>query len=171
MQRFANAIKVQAGLAGQTFGQPRFGTITSFNPSNFTARVQLQPEGTISGWLPVLSPWTGNGWGMVCPLIAGDQVLIIPHEGQAEHWVIIGRSYSNVSVPPPAAPGELWIVHSSGSSLKLRSDGTIAISGDLHVNGDIYDRHGSLAHLRLTYDGHTHISPSGGNTSLPSTTD
>jgi len=52
----------------------------------------------------------------------------------------------------------LWLVHRSGSFLKLAADGTVQVNGDLHVAGDVYDRHGSLAQLRGHYDAHTHGS-------------
>ncbi len=171
MQRLRDAIRTQAGMVGRTLGQPRFGTITSFNLDDYTARVKLQPEGIVTGWLPVLSSWTGSGWGMVCPLAAGDQVLVLPQEGDTEHGIIIGRAYSKASPPPKAATGELWIVHASGCCLKLKADGTVAITGDLHVLGDVYDTHGSLSRLRGIFNSHTHRVPSGGNTSPPEVTD
>lgn len=171
MERLRDAIKNQAGIANRTIAQPRFAIVTSFNMADYTARVTLQPEGTMTGWLPVLSPWTGAGWGMVCPLAAGDQVLVLPQEGDAEHGIIAGRTYSNVSPPPHVAAGEFWIVHSSGSCLKLKADGTVAISGDLHVTGNIYDIHGSLSHLRGVFNEHTHTASSGASTSPPNITD
>ncbi len=171
MQRLLNAIKTQAGMVDRTLGQPRFGTISSFNAADHTARVLLQPEGTVTGWLPVLSPWTGVGWGIVCPLAAGDQVFVLPHEGDAEHGVIVGRAFSSRCPPPQSAEGELWIVHPSGSCLKLKGDGTVSVSGDLHVEGDVYDSHGSMAHLRGNFNAHTHTVASGAITSLPNLTD
>ncbi len=63
MERFLNALKAQAGALDQFVGQPRFGIVTSVDPSSATARVQLQPEGVLTGWLPVLSAWVGAGWG------------------------------------------------------------------------------------------------------------
>jgi hypothetical protein len=171
VQRLRDAIRAQAGMVDRTLGQPRFAIITSFNLADYTARVKLQPEGTLTGWLPVLSPWTGSGWGMVCPLAAGDQVLVLPQEGDTEHGVVVGRAYSKASPPPQAAAGELWIVHASGCCLKLKADGTVSITGDLHVLGDVYDRHGPLSRLRDIYNAHTHRVPSGGNTSTPEVTD
>lgn len=171
MQRLRDAIKIQASMVDRTTGQPRFGTVTSFNPANHTARVKLQPEGIVSGWLPVLAPWTGAGWGIVCPLAAGDQVFVLPQEGAAEHGVIVGRAYSNGSPPPQSTAGELWIVHASGACLKLREDGTVSISGDLHVTGDIYDRHGPMSRLRTAFNMHTHTVPSGATTSASGITD
>lgn len=171
MNGLLDALRVQAAKLDRTLAQPRFGTISSFNATNYTARVLLQPEGTITGWLPVLSPWIGSGWGIVCPLAIGDQVLAISQEGNAEHGVIVGCAYSNRAAPPAATAGEFWIVHKSGASLKLKTDGTVSIAGDLHVDGDVYDRHGSLAHLRGVYNEHRHNTASGSSTSQPNNTD
>ena len=171
MERLINALKAQAGAINRSLGQPRFGTVSSFDSSNFTARVQLQPEGVVTGWLPVLSPLTGQGWGMVCPLAFGDQVLVLPQEGDAEHGVIVGRAFSKLSPPPSTPTGEVWITHPSGCCLKLRNDGSILIEGDLHVNGQIFDNHNSLAHLRSSHNNHKHFTASGSSTSTSDITD
>ena len=88
----------------------------------------LQPEGVLSGWLPILSPWTGNGWGICCPPTPGDQVLVLAQEGDAEHGIIIGRTFSNAQTSPITPVGELWVVHRSGSFIKLQNDGTIQMN-------------------------------------------
>jgi len=59
MDRFLNAIKAHTGAQDAAAGQPRFGVVTSVDPAAGTARVQLQPDGVLTGWLPVLSPWAG----------------------------------------------------------------------------------------------------------------
>ncbi len=86
-----------------SFAQPRMGTVTSSNSLTATAKVLLQPEGVLTGWLPVLTQWAGSGWGMTCPVSPGDQVLIIPQEGDAQHGLIVGRLYSNLVRPPGGA--------------------------------------------------------------------
>jgi phage baseplate assembly protein gpV len=152
-------------------GQPRFGVITSVDPATATARVTLQPEGVLSGWLPVLSAWVGAGWGISCPPSPGDQVLVLAQEGDAEHGMIVGCAFSKTQQPPAAPVGELWLMHSSGSFIKLQNDGTVQINGDLHVNGDVYDRQGALSGLRSHYDAHTHVDSRNGTTSAPNPTD
>ena len=158
MERLLNALKAHAGALDQSVGQPRFGIVTSVDPASATARVQLQPEGVLTGWLPVLSVWVGAGWGMACPPSPGDQVLVLPQEGDAEHGIIAGRAFSDAQRAPAAPVGELWLVHQTGSFLKLTNDGTIEVQGDLHVNGDVYDRTGSLDRLRKHYDVHSHVA-------------
>jgi phage baseplate assembly protein gpV len=165
MERILNVIKQHAGVMDQGGGQARFGTITSMNPAAATARVTLQPEGVLTGWLPILSPWIGAGWGMCCPPSPGDQVLVLAQEGDAEHGIIVGRAFSNNQAAPAAPAGEFWLVHSSGSFIKLMNDGTIQMHGDLHVEGDVYDRQGPLSRLRGHYNLHTHTDSRGGTTS------
>lgn len=171
IDRLSNAIKSHAANLDLSNGQIRFGTITSVNFNNSTARVTIQPDGVLSGWLPVLSQWVGNGWGMVCPPSPGDQVLLVPQEGDIEHGIIIGRSFSNKQQPPAAPIGEFWLVHQTGSFLKLCNDGTIRVNGDVHVNGNVYDQHGSMADLRSHYNSHTHHVPPNNISSIPSPLD
>lgn len=158
MERFLNALKAQAGALDQAIGQPRFGIVSSVKPDAGTARVQLQPEGVLTGWLPVLSPCVGAGWGIACPPSPGDQVFVLCQEGDGEHGVIVGRAFSESQRTPPAPSGEIWLVHQTGSFIKLLNDGTVQINGDLHVAGDVYDRRGSLDRLRQHYDVHIHGS-------------
>jgi hypothetical protein len=167
----ANVIKSHAAALDRSDGQIKFGTVTSVNSSNATARVLLQPEGTLSGWLPVISQWVGNGWGMACPPNPGEQVIVAPQEGDVEQGIIIGRLFSIKQVPPAAPCGEFWLVHESGSFIKLCNDGTIRMKGDLHVDGDVFDRQGSVSRLRAHYNSHTHTGQFSGTTSQPSPMD
>jgi phage baseplate assembly protein V len=166
LERFLNALKAQAGALDRAQGQARFGLVASVDPARYAARVALQPEGVVTGWLPVLSAWVGPGWGVVAPPVPGQQVLVIAQEGDADNGVILGASFSDAARPPVAPAGEMWLVHASGAAIRLCNDGTVRIKGDLVVDGDVSDRAGSLARLRAHYDGHVH-PPSGSTTSLP----
>lgn len=171
MERLLNIIKAHAAALDCGGGQPRFAIVTSVDPNSGCARVTLQPEGVLSGWLPILSPWVGAGWGLVCPPSPGDQVMVLAQEGNAEDGVIIGAAFSTTQLPPAAPVGEFWLVHSSGSFIKLQADGTIRMNGDLYVNGDVYDRSGPLSALRGHYNEHTHIASGGSATSGPNVLD
>lgn len=171
MDRFINIIKSHAAALDRGHGQPRFGLVASVDPARYAVRVTLQPEGVLSGWLPVLSAWVGAGWGMVALPRTGDQVLVLAQDGEAEHGVVAGVAFSERARPPAAPVGELWLVHAGGQSLRLANDGTVRITGDLHVegsifaSGDITDGAGSLGRLRGHYDAHTH--PPGGTPPSP----
>jgi len=150
-----------------SLAQPRMGTVTSSNPQTGTAKVLLQPEGVLTGWLPVLTQWAGSGWGIACPLTPGDQVFVVPQEGNAQHGVIVGCLHSNSVRPPQAEIGEITLRHQSGCSLQLKNSGILVIEGDLHVTGDIYDSYGSLAKLRNDYNAHIHYTSNGQQTTCP----
>jgi phage baseplate assembly protein gpV len=168
MERFLNAVKAHASALDRAQGQPRFGVVASVDPARYAARVTLQPENVMTGWLPVLSAWVGAGWGMACPPSPGDQVLVLAQEGDADNGVIVGRSFSDTARGPAAPPGELWLVHGSGSYLRLQNDGTVRVQGDLHITGNIFasgdvsDSHGTMSAFRGDYNVHTH-----GNTPRP----
>lgn len=178
METFWNAVKARAAALDGMSAQARFGVVASFDSAAYAARVTMQPENLLSGWLPVLAGWTGAGWGMVAPLAPGDQVLVLAQEGDAEQAVVVGRLWSNAEPPPPTPVGELWLVHQTGAFIKLHNDGTIAIqartvsiTGDLTVSGEISDlggTHGSLDTLRQAYDRHVHPDPQGGETGTTS---
>jgi Type VI secretion system/phage-baseplate injector OB domain len=156
MNRLQNAMISQSFLAERRIGQPRFGVVASVDPIRSMVRVRFQPENVLSGWLPLLCSWIGSGWGVACSPNPGDQVVIIPQEGDLGAGIVIGSVYSANQRPPVAPVGEYWLVHQSGASLKLVNDGTIRVDGNLYVNGDIYDRQGSLNNLRQIYNIHTH---------------
>lgn len=177
MDQLWNMIKAGAGGLDGLAGTLRFGLVSSFDPATYSAKVMIQPENVLSGWLPVMACWVGNGWGLAAPLPPGTQVVILAQEGDAEQGVIAGAVWSAVDKPLAAPAGELWLQHQSGSFVKLLNDGTIQLSaptvhvqGNLVVSGDVSDQsgaHGTLAALRNAYDQHVHPAP-GGTTGLAS---
>lgn len=161
MSEFLNIVKAHAAALDRNQGQPRFAIVTSVDPVRYAARVSLQPEGVLTGWLPVLSPWVGPGWGIASLPQPGTQVLVLAQEGDAEHGVIAGQAFSDAAPPPNAPSGELWLVHKSGSFIKLANDGQIHINGNVVVTGtlsasDIIDSTGAVSRLREHYNEHTH---------------
>jgi phage baseplate assembly protein gpV len=165
MDLFSNVSKSHAAGLDGLGGVARFGLVSSFDPNAYAARVMLQPENVLSGWLPIVSAWVGAGWGLAAPLTPGDQVLVVAQEGSAEHGVILGAVWSVVDAPLPAPAGELWLRHQTAT--------TVNITGNLVVSGNISDQggaHGTLAALRSAHDNHTHADPQGGETGLPSVT-
>ena len=98
-------------------------------------------------------------------------MVVIPQEGDLSAGIVIGSVYSTHQRPPIAPVGEYWLVHQSGTSLKLANDGTVRIEGDLHVDGQIFDHQGSLDHLRRTYNSHTHPGYQQSTTETPNQVD
>jgi phage baseplate assembly protein V len=171
MEQIVNAFKTFAAGLDQLQASPRLATVASVDPETACARVIHQPEDVLSGWLPVLSAWTGNGWGLVCLPNPGDQVLVVPHDGDPASGIVLGSLYSDKRELPVTRPGEFWLVHGSGSFIKLLHDGTIQMRGDLHVDGEVFDRWGPLSRLRSNHNAHVHTDGAGRITSAPTTKD
>lgn len=127
MREMLNMMRLQAEMAGNNRAMTRVCTVISYDPSNYCAKVIIQPDGIETGWLPVTSPWIGNGWGLFAPPLIGDMVEVQFQEGSIEAGFIVGRFFSDEQRPLAAPPGEFWLVHQSGSKLKFHNDGTVEL--------------------------------------------
>jgi phage baseplate assembly protein V len=176
MDHIFNVMKASAAALDGLGGVLRYALVASYNPEIYAVKVRFQPEDVMSGWLPVATIWAGAGWGLAAPTPIGAQVLVLCQENDAEQGVIIGVLWSAVDRPVTAPAGELWLVHQTGSFVKLTEDGNISlqagvvnVTGNFVVSGDISDQggqHGTLRSLRTAYDGHVHNLPQGGQTSV-----
>ena len=171
MNGFSEAIRRQIGQQQRLISQPRVGIISSSDNITSTVRVLLQPEGVLTGWLPVMTVWSGTGWGLSCPLSPGDQVILIFQEGSVDHGIVLGTLYSDKTNAPEARIGELVLKHQSGTSIKLTNEGRVLIEGDLFVSGYIHDGHGPISRLRGAHNAHIHRLANGVPTSTPSVLD
>ncbi|MDR3473326.1 MAG: phage baseplate assembly protein V [Devosia sp.] len=141
------------------------GTISSYRPDIHAAKVKLQPEGVLTGWLPLASVAAGAGGGLAAGPNVGDQVLVHFPDGDRNAGVILGRLFSDQDAAPNVPAGEIWVQHASGSVLKFLTSGEIDIvaqsgsvikfltsgdvvvipAGNLHLGGT-----GGLAVARVT---------------------
>lgn len=126
--RLQNQVRLWAERALSHITMPRMGIVTNYDPDRHAARVQLQPEGILTGYLPVTEPWVGNGWGMYAPPNIGDVVEVHFQQGSKEAGFIVNRFYSAKTKPLSVPSGEFWIVHKSGSYVKFHNDGSVTIS-------------------------------------------
>lgn len=124
-----NAVRGEAERVTSRIATTRLGTISSYNPDNYTVKVKLQPEGTETGWLPLTSPWVGNGWGMFAPPAMGDQVEVAFDGGDAEVGLANNRLYSDADRPLRVEAGECWLVHQSGMKIRLTNEPSVQIFG------------------------------------------
>lgn len=194
MQHFMNAMLQQAERHSDSIAKPRLGLVSGYDPSTHMVKVNLQPENIETGWLPLGAIAVGNGWGICCGPQIGDQVEVQFPDGDLSSGIVSMRSFNDSNRPPAVPSGEYWIVHKSGSFLKMHNDGSIEISaaagitytGTSHafhgpvtmdktlvVTQDISDQNGTkgtLQHIRDNYDAHTHgnVQNGSGNTSTPS---
>lgn len=129
-----NAMRAQASLIQNNRASVRLGIVSSYDPENHCAKVSIQPEDIESGWLPVTSPWVGNGWGLFAPPTPGDMVEVQFQEDSFEAGFVVGRFFNDSDRPLAAASGEFWLVHQSGSFLKFNNDGTVDITAQTAIN-------------------------------------
>lgn len=189
-----NIMRREAQRAQAQKSLPRFAVVTSYDPNHYAAKVLIQPEAYETGFLPIATPWVGNGWGLFAPPTPGDVVEVHYQEGGKEAAYIALRFYGNVAQPVAVNSGEFWLVHKSGSLLKFLNDGTVhltatgkvigsaaewdltgnlIVTGDITATGNVYDQNqvnGSMAHIRSVYDTHTHNQSGGGTTGTPNQT-
>lgn len=110
------------------------GIVKNYNPNDYTARVALMPEGTLTQPLPIASQWIGNGWGLLTPPSPGDECLVIFQEGSYNDGIVIGLNFNDVERPLSVPAGECWLVHKTGSFLKLTNDGKVALNGKVEID-------------------------------------
>ncbi len=136
--------EVQAMIA--QYGANKRGIIIGYQAQPPRVKVQIMPPPdppdvpVETGWIPYLSGATGlegNGWGIVTPPQARQQVLLICEEGDGQNYTAWGGYYSNVDgAPQGAAPGEIMLGHQSGSRVWLKTDGSLSfISATVNIEG------------------------------------
>lgn len=140
----SNAVRLAADRLNALRALTRFGIVDRYDPATHRARVVLQPsiDGKVpmTGYLPVLTHWMGNGWGAMAPVQKGDQVLVVFAQDHADSGVVVGRLFDMPHITPSRAdgaapePGELLLVHSSGSRLQLTNDQKILVNGALEID-------------------------------------
>lgn len=190
MGHIMNQMRQQAEGVMNGIDQPVVGIVQSYDPNTYSCKVLLQPSGSLTGWLPVLSLWAGNGWGMFAPPVAGVAVAVIPKHGSLEAAFVLPAFFNDEERPLSVPQGEFWLVHKSGASFKFTNDGKLAVNdghgasvvlngngtissagawthtGDFHATGNVADSVRSMAQDRVIYDSHTHPAP-GGTTGIP----
>lgn len=154
-QRFINALKGQMASMDARLAQPRIATVVSVQAGGHRAKVRIEPEGVETGFIPIGAAMVGNGTGIVSPPTPGDQVMVIPQEGDASQYVVVSRMFSARQGPPvsPATeqavqPGEVaiftdgaWlhisggVIHAEATTLKFK--GKVEVDGDIEVTGDV----------------------------------
>jgi phage baseplate assembly protein gpV len=179
MEGLANQMRRAATEAMQSRATTRHGTISSYDPTNYAVKVELQPEGTVTGWLPLKSPQVGNGWGIFCPPSIGDAVEVDYQEADGGAGSVGWRFFNDEDRPLPVPAGEIWLVHESGASVKLTTDGKLTLDdgvGAMVALGDgkitsagEWTHTGSFTAngIGLTTHHHKGIQPGSGNSGAP----
>ncbi|WP_175969617.1 phage baseplate assembly protein V [Burkholderia sp. BCC0322] len=139
--RLANMARMQSDLSGQGSAKPRTGIVSSYDPNRHAVKVKIQPEDVeLVGWIPVSAPGVGNGFGVLVGPNIGDMVQITFNEGNERAPRVTARFFSNANPPVIVQSGETWMVHKSGSTVKLTNDGKVTLidkaGSTVVMNGD-----------------------------------
>jgi uncharacterized protein involved in type VI secretion and phage assembly len=137
MRAHLNAMRREAATTGQENAGTRLGTISGYDASNYLAKVLLQPDGVETGWLPIAAIGVGNGWGIQVAPNVGDMVEVEFQDGGIDAGLITGRFFNNSARANAVPTGEVWLVHKSGSFIKMLSSGHISSSGTWDHAGDL----------------------------------
>src|SRR5262249_44512310 len=100
--RLLDMQKKIAGALDQGTAVPRKGIVQSFDPVNYLAKVELQPEGVLTGWLEI-NVLTSGGMAVLAPPSLGQQVTVIFDNGDHENGIIMGSTFSAEDMPPQPA--------------------------------------------------------------------
>ncbi|HFO0796471.1 phage baseplate assembly protein V [Enterobacter roggenkampii] len=140
MNQLNNLIAMRAQQAFAGFSGTRQGVITAYDPKEYAIKASLQPTGEETGWIPLGTPWAGNGWGFAAGPMIGAEVQIDFDSGTIGVGMAGGQFYNNEDRSPGPPSGELWIVHQSGSLLKFLNSGAVVIQDKagtvFSLNGD-----------------------------------
>ena len=137
MKDLLNVIRREAERVISQLARPKIGIVSAYDPSAYAAKVMLQPEGVETGWLPIRSPWSGNGWGMFCPPKIGDEVEVQFQEGGKKAPYIAMRAFGDAFRPLNVPSGEFWLQHQSGSFLKFHNDGSVEVHAAADLNATV----------------------------------
>ena len=117
------------GLQAKT----QYGTVSAYNPNDYTIKAIIQPEGIETGWIPLASPWVGNNLGAVFGPAINDQVRLDFVGGEIEASIAGGRFFNVNARPPIVNSGQAAIVDGSGSYVRLNNDGTITLGANTGI--------------------------------------
>lgn len=134
VERFLNVMRIQASLTNNARAQTALGTVIAYDSDNFYANIELYPadpsdsesQPLQTGFIPIFSPWVGNGWGFFVAPNIGDVVEVHYQEGSFQNAYCGMRCWTlGNNLSPPS--GEMWLVHQSSSYIKMLNTGEIDI--------------------------------------------
>lgn len=153
MNHLMNMMAMRSQQANAAFSGTRQGVITAYDPAEYAIKVALQPTGEETGWIPLGTPWAGNGWGFAAGPMIGAEVQVDFDSGQIGVPMAGSQFFNNEDRCPAPPSGELWIVHQSGSMLKFLNSGAIVIQDKagtvLSLNGNGTSTHSAAGGMTI----------------------
>ena len=141
------------------------GEITSVNPKAWTAKVQLQPDGVETGWLPIPTVYGGANYGIWGLPDIGTQVFVVFEGADFALGKIVAVLSNQLDTPPQMNPGELIVSNKDGAEIYLDSQGVITLNGGTQPIA----RAGDTATGTITIGGTTYpitVTIQGGNATV-----
>ena len=90
---------------------PRVGTVQSYDPNTHSVKVAYQPDGTLSGWIPIGCKAAGSLVSHVHGPAIGDQAVVTFLGGDIESGFVSHYLHSDQNRPPIAQSGETVLAH------------------------------------------------------------
>lgn len=147
MKRLLSQMKLHGAMASRPDNtSTRWGIVTGYDPDSYCCKVLLKPEDAMTGWLPISSPWVGNGWGMFAPPSIGETVDVHFQEGNIDAGYVQQRFFNDDTRPVHSESGVFYLIHKSGSAIKFNNDGTV----DIVVHTQLNITSGAETHLTAT---------------------
>lgn len=160
MEDHLNVIRREAERVDVRSTSWAVGVIDSYDKATHSAKVKLQPEGVVSGLLPLNSLAIGKSFGIHVAPKVGDPVLVHFHEGDREAGLIMGRFFTDAHQPVGIEEGEYLLKHEKGQQVFFKKDGTFLIIGKDGSNAQIeIDPDGTI--LLTRGEGQIKMDPSG----------
>jgi phage baseplate assembly protein gpV len=127
MEGLRDLIQREVERALRRRGWPRIGLVDSYDPNRHAVKVKFADEDKLSGWVPIGSAWTGNGWGLHMAPVVGAQVVVAYHDGDTNAGFVSHQLFSRTDNPLAVPSGDMWLQHQNGSAIKLHANGLVEI--------------------------------------------
>jgi len=127
MEGLRDLIQREVERALRRRGWPRIGLVDSYDPNRHAVKVKFADEDKLSGWVPIGSAWTGNGWGLHMAPVVGAQVVVAYHDGDTNAGFVSHQLFSRTDNPLVVPSGDMWLQHQNGNSIKLHASGLVEI--------------------------------------------
>jgi len=171
MEGLRDLIQREVERALRRRGWPRIGLVDSYDPNRHAVKVMFPDEEKLSGWVPIGSAWTGNGWGLHMAPVVGAQVVVSYHDGDANVGFVSHQLFSKVDVPLSVPTGDMWLQHQNGCALKLHASGLVElVSSEIQAGASGATFHQLVHDAFVTlFNEHTHsgVQAGGGVTGQP----
>lgn len=152
MNHLMNMMAMRAQQSMGSFAGTRQGLISAYDPKEYAIKVSLQPTGEETGWIPLGTPWAGNGFGFAAGPMIGAEVEVDFDSGTIGVGMAGSQFYNNEDRCPGPPSGELWIVHQSGSLLKFLNSGAVVIQDK---SGTVFSLNGNGTSTHTASNGMT----------------